>query len=125
MPPILQRPRCRPREGQARHAVYARARRISKQFSSVQETGEEGGNEARSHGMAEGRVAEVCCSIVVGARSRKRFRGVGGLLEVGAGGDLRRTGGGWGVLSVWKSLEETSYAISCDPIWEIVQLAES
>jgi hypothetical protein len=60
--------------------------------------------------MAEGRVAEVCCSIVAGARWRKTFRAVVGLWEVGAGGDLRRSGRDWGVLEVWRSVDETSYA---------------
>jgi hypothetical protein len=43
----------------------------------------------RSHGMAGGRVAEVCRSIVAGVRWKKRFREVGGPWEVGAGADLR------------------------------------
>ena len=56
-------------------------------FSAIHEsaTGKWGGNG--SHGRAEGRVDEVCCSIAAGVRWRRRFRGVVGVSEVGAGVD--------------------------------------
>ena len=45
----------------------------------------------RSHGMAGGRVDEVCCSIAEGERWKKRFLEVGDPWEVGAGAYLRRS----------------------------------
>ena len=55
-------------------------------------TSRSGWNARRSHGMAGGRVAEVCCSIVGDVRWKKRFLEVEGLWEVGAGADLRTSG---------------------------------
>jgi len=43
-------------------------------------------------GTEGGRVAEVCCSIVVGERLRKRFRGVEVVSEVVSGAGWRMSG---------------------------------
>jgi hypothetical protein len=81
--------------GQARY-IHNRTGKERKQtyiFFSPEEnwegTSKSGWMARRSHGMAVGRVAEVCCSIVAGVRWKKRFREVGDPWEVGAEADLR------------------------------------
>ena len=46
----------------------------------------------RSHGMAAGRVDEVCYSIVAGVRWKRKSLEVGGPWEVGEEADLRTSG---------------------------------
>ena len=75
------------------HARYVHTEQAEcKQSFSVEKTGKGVSQEAQHlHGMAGGRVVEVCCSIVADVRWKKRFLVVVDLWEVAVGADLRRS----------------------------------
>jgi hypothetical protein len=77
--------------GQARYIHTGDGEERKQFYFSAAETGKGVSQDdaRRSHGMAGGPVAEVCCSIVAGVRWKKRFLEVGGPWEVGAGAGLR------------------------------------